>query len=132
MRELLPDVAVLGPDLCAPREGVVCRKMHFSGWVVKVPFWDRLAPAADRGWMTGYAEVSARTSGLPVIRLQSFWLDSFHGFLSPEGWTISKSWKMSARYGLLQISPKPWRLTQILFASTELPELLQNHHLWMC
>ena len=66
------------------------------------------------------------------IRLQSFWLDSFHGFLSPEGWTISKSWKMSARYGLLQISPKPWRLTQILFASTELPELLQNHHLWMC
>jgi len=23
----------------------------------RCPFWDRLAPAADRGWMTGYPEV---------------------------------------------------------------------------
>jgi hypothetical protein len=45
--------------------------MRFSGWVVKVPFWDRLAPAADRGWMTSYPEVidaddeRANRSGIP-------------------------------------------------------------------
>jgi len=32
--------------------------MRFSGWVVKVPFWDRLAPAADRGRMTGKPEIT--------------------------------------------------------------------------
>ena len=43
--------------LDAPPEGVVQGKMHLSDTAVKLPFWDRLALAADCAWITSNPEV---------------------------------------------------------------------------
>jgi hypothetical protein len=66
MCELLPDV-IVGTRSMRPQEGVVLGKMRHSGTVVKVPFWDRLASAADCGRMTGKPEVNRSQADLYAL-----------------------------------------------------------------